>query len=548
MEGAVRAGESAAEAARPIESAHLVTGAPGHLQRAIDGTAAGTVPFVGIRPVQPTNGTSYGPNVMLDDHTITLDGTDTRIWFEGELGGWGSVLETWQIAVDESTFGNGVGADLARPVEHCNDGSDCAPWLLDERCNGGSRDGLWCSEDSHCPDGFCDFIFTVGVFGPGSWCTAYTCDYVFVNTANPRLAINGINGVSLLPPIWGSTVLPLTAGEQDDGGVWYAGNLVLDAIGARGAYTLKILRNAATFLVLDTGEIAIAEFRDAVVDVPVGRCCVFSNQTCADDLTIGECAALGDWTQLTPGHTCAETDCRPQLDRYISFVPPDVGGPAALAVDLVDVAGFPEANGRRLWVGPPWSVPDEATGDPTRAFPGAGLQCDPYYADWNTSEVLYVYGAEILPMSVYEVSAVPQAMSSGGTTARGTGPIVVDTGAWGDVAEPFFGMTTARQPDFKDISELVAKFVRDPAAPTKAHTQLQPNVVMPWLATNFKDIAACVSAFVSVPYDQMPFATGPCTCPSLVTCGATSCVTDLDCGDGLCIEGFCGDACGRCTP
>jgi hypothetical protein len=41
---------------------------------------------------------------------------------------------------------------------------------------------------------------------------------------------------------------------------------------------------------------------------------------------------------------------------------------------------------------------------------------------------------------------------------------------------------------------------------------------------------------------------GPCLCPSPVTCGATSCVNDLDCVDGYCVDGFCSDLCGRCTP
>jgi len=553
VDGLAGAGETGVDAARPPKPAHLVTGSAGHLQRVMDGTVVGTLPFVGIRPVQPTNGTSYAPSVKLNDHTITLDGTDTRIWFEGELGGWVGTLETWQIIVDEGTYSNGVGADLARPVVNCTEPSECGYWD-GGRCNGGWFDGEFCWVDEDCFGGVCENISWGGggFLGPGSWCTSMysnTCDYVFMNRHHPRLAVNGINGVSLFPPIWGSTTLPLTAGEQDDGGTWYAGNLVLDAIGARGTYTVKILDRAGTFFQLDTGEeIPIFEFRDAIVEVPFGSCCDFSNQTCVDDLTTSECDAMGRWTQVVSGQTCAETDCRPQLDRYISFVPPDAGGPAALAVDLVDVAGYPEANGRRLWVGPPWAVPDEDSSDPNRTFPGAGLQCDPYYADWNTSEALYVYGAEILPMSVYEVSALPQAMSSGGTTARGTGPIVVDTGAWGDVAEPFFGMTTARQPDFKDISELVAKFVRDPAAPTKALTQLQPNVVMPWLPTSFKDIAACVSAFVSVSYDQMPFATGPCDCPSRVPCGLRSCATDFDCPGGRCIDDFCTDACSRCGP
>ena len=33
-----------------------------------------------------------------------------------------------------------------------------------------------------------------------------------------------------------------------------------------------------------------------------------------------------------------------------------------------------------------------------------------------------------------------------------------------------------------------------------------------------------------------------------VTCGAAPCTNGLQCGTGLCIDGFCTDACGRCSP
>ena len=42
-----------------------------------------------------------------------------------------------------------------------------------------------------------------------------------------------------------------------------------------------------------------------------------------------------------------------------------------------------------------------------------------------------------------------------------------------------------------------------------------------------------------------------CVCPPAVTCGVTPYVNDLGCvgfGDGLCVDGFCADKCGRCTP
>jgi len=102
------------------------------------------------------------------------------------------------------------------------------------------------------------------------------------------------------------------------------------------------------------------------------------------------------------------------------------------------------------------------------------------------------------------------------------------------------------------------KFTALPTAPIKASAQLQPNVVFPNRAVDFRGIAADVGAFVGDAYAGVPGMTGPCTCPSLVTCGATSCVNDIDCVDGYCVDGycvdgycvdgFCTDASARCTP
>ncbi len=106
----------------------------------------------------------------------------------------------------------------------------------------------------------------------------------------------------------------------------------------------------------------------------------------------------------------------------------------------------------------------------------------------------------------------------------------------------------APQPDFVDISAVVAKFTGEPGAVIKAQAQLQPNVVFPNRTVDFRDIAADVRAFVGEAYVEGDGITGPCPCPSAVTCSATACGNDLDCVDGFCVDGFCTDACGRCSP
>ncbi len=217
---------------------------------------------------------------------------------------------------------------------------------------------------------------------------------------------------------------------------------------------------------------------------------------------------------------------------------------------MIELDGFPGSNGEALWIGPPSSYPEEDFSDPTRVFSAAGLQCEPYFTDWSTIDVLQVFGAEIMPQSRYQIQALHEDCADAtDEPASYTLPIEILTGKFGDAVAPFFdGTPGSQQPDFKDISAVVAKFTAAPNAPEKALAQLQPNVVIPTGTINFKDISTAVNAFLGIPYAEMPFVTGPCTCPASVTCATIACGADSECGGGYCLGGFCTDACGRCSP
>jgi len=240
----------------------------------------------------------------------------------------------------------------------------------------------------------------------------------------------------------------------------------------------------------------------------------------------------------------------PAKSRYLTMIPGNGGVETALRVTLGDLSGFPGQAGRELWVGPPQAYPEEIASAPGTTFMGARLTCQPHFRDWGTVGVLHVFGGEIVPGTAYEVHAVPtncaDALDTGVDLGAGLAHV---TGTFADVAPPFAADPGApSQPDFNDISGVVAKFLAEASAPIKAQAQLQPNVVVPQRAIDFKDIATAVSAFLGVSYAELPASIGPCACPSSVTCGATACGTDAACGNGICIEGFCTDACGRCTP
>ncbi len=236
--------------------------------------------------------------------------------------------------------------------------------------------------------------------------------------------------------------------------------------------------------------------------------------------------------------------------RYLSLVPGNPGQEVALRVTVGALDGFPGHEGTELWVGPPAQYPEEDTSDPGRTFTGAALQCEPYFRDWGTIDPLQLFGGEIVPGSSYQVHAIHTYC----TAQIGTGwdfgtPLEATTGKFGDVVPLYDGDDSgAPQPDFNDIASVVAKFTAAPSAPSKARAQLQPNTALPARAVDFKDIAAAVSAFIGTAYADPPRISGPCTCPSPVFCSVTNCVDDTDCGAGYCVDGFCTDACGRCTP
>lgn len=238
-------------------------------------------------------------------------------------------------------------------------------------------------------------------------------------------------------------------------------------------------------------------------------------------------------------------------NRYLPFTvlpPSGVGSRQAIQIELVDVPLYAGFNGQTRWVGPPSEFPDPDAGDPTRAFVAAGLSCTPHFADWSTLDLLQVYGAELIPDSEYAVRIFDDCCNDFDDPSCFSAPLTVLTGRFGDVISPFWMAPGDVQPNFTDIAALVSKFLGDVGSLSKARTQLQPNVVFPENAVDFRDISAGVAGFLGTPYDATSFAVGPCVCPSSVTCGVTACVSSASCGGGLCVGGFCADECGRCAP
>jgi hypothetical protein len=321
-----------------------------------------------------------------------------------------------------------------------------------------------------------------------------------------------------------------------------------------------------------------------------------------------------------PGHHCDnDADCRlcaggSNYGRVCTsdgdcpiFPPPSgycpVGGTCSNRVACT-AAG--EVNGCARWVGKPGIfLEDQDAGVGGGTYKAARLQCTPFYHDFAGEGLLHVTGAEIVPSSVYEVEVFGSTCEGNESTcAAVSAPVPMYTRRSGDVWPAYNPPVNITQPDALDVAQIVNKLKALLGAPIKAIAQLQPNLPELNANVNALDIAAVVDAVRQIRY---PFS-GPCVCPSAVTCGSTACTNsdvcvtafgtgatcvktctsgpkigepciyayqcgscaggpnaglpcasngvcglDNDCIVGVCgvigtTPGFCRDRCGRCTP
>ena len=154
-------------------------------------------------------------------------------------------------------------------------------------------------------------------------------------------------------------------------------------------------------------------------------------------------------------------------------------------------------------------------------------------------------------------------------------PVTMFTRRSGDAAPNFNPPAASTQPDALDVTAVVNKLKNFAGALPKAITQLQPNLTELNADVNALDIVAVVDAVRQVKYGF----SGPCACPSTVTCGSLACpggpsvcvtafgggaqcvktcvggdnmgdpcINNSHCPGSTCGAGFCRDRCGRCFP
>jgi len=252
------------------------------------------------------------------------------------------------------------------------------------------------------------------------------------------------------------------------------------------------------------------------------------------------------------------------------------GGGTCSSLAACTAAG--EANGCARWVGKPGAFLEFQDTPSLGNFTGARLQCTPFYYNWSTEDLVHVTGAEIVPSSTYDVQVLGASCMGNETACADVScALQITTARSGDVEAPFNPPSTTTQPDAIDIAEVLNHFFGVPGALKKAAVQLQPN--LPELNA---DVSALDIVAVTDAVSQHAYAfSGPCACPSAVTCGSMACTSPSVCvtafgagamcvktcsggtnagdpcinnshcpptGVGICGAGFCRDRCGRCTP
>jgi len=415
-------------------------------------------------------------------------------------------------------------------------------------------------------------------FGPGNniaadvWYKYYaTCDgtVTFSTCANGPAAGGGIDTILAAykdPNNPTQCICPSNSDEQRDATLWYTEPNLANTIGMSGDENCDGLQNGAGGYVegpATTGDCFM---------IRVGGFGGQGSEEGAGTVTI-TCNAGGG---AAPGPMVAGGG--DLGNRYLRVVAPAPAAAAAgdqvIRVKFTNLDGYAEPA--PLYVGAPVAAPEEDGADLGKTFTAAPLSCTPYFTDWTVYSTISIYGAEIMPGSTYAVQRADISCGDLGNEACWSDPLVMTTQKYGDVWPNFYQPPPApAQPDFGDISALVRKFTAtastctggannglqcagpgncpggtcDIRAPLKSTCQLQPNRVFPTRSIDFKDIAADVGSFTGAIYSAINF--GPCTCPSSAVCGAHACATDLNCagfGAGLCVNGFCADKCGRCTP
>jgi cysteine-rich repeat protein len=506
--------------------------------------------IVSLVPVLPygTSAEPYFPGTVIQGNNIFFPLGGERVWLELRFSGWNPDLNgtprlaTWQVQIDADGFMSGDAATLALAVQPCVVNTDCtAAFGPDSRCG--------FSTPGRCDPGFMDDTHPGGLPDDGVWSFEMS-----------------------MPDVrFGSPGVP--TGVVDPGTSVYAATLVLDIPDeARGRFTIGFDPSLLNTYIFDSSSpvrVPIPITLQPAVITVVGK-----NRF----LTVSHPPTVpgGPWGPLTALRVRMIDLQNPDPPNAPNHPPKDFS-----AFESATCTAEGETQGCARWVGPPATFLEAQDSPDLGSFRAARLQCTPYYHDWANEGRFHVTGAEIIPSSFYDLETLASTcMGIEDTCADVSDPVRLFTARWGDVTPQYAPPALTSQPDGLDVTQLVNRFKNVPEIPSKAVTQLQPNLPELNGDINGLDIVAVVDAAEGFAY---PYG-GPCPCPSLVTCGRTtppagtpctsptvcvtafgagamcvktcagganagdSCINNTHCPGSTCGNPFCRDKCGRCSP
>ncbi len=251
-----------------------------------------------------------------------------------------------------------------------------------------------------------------------------------------------------------------------------------------------------TNLILDECEI----FEDCNTNTKKDSCDIADETSfdCNDNLVPDECEVVHCQDVIPPSAAIGEL----AKSRYISIVPENDGVMIALQVTLLTMPSpYESTQGETYWVDEPFDVVE--LDDPLTVSRVSLLTCDPVFRDWSDVSLLHITGTAIIPDAQYEVRAIPLGCIDSCVTDT---PLVVATGDWGDVKDPFATKGGSAQPSISDVLALVDKWLGSNDI-SVALGDLEPR--LPNQAVEIADILKCVDAWLGVVY---PLG-GPILCP-----------------------------------
>lgn len=235
---------------------------------------------------------------------------------------------------------------------------------------------------------------------------------------------------------------------------------------------------------------------------------------------LAPCSMVGSWAQFR-----RFVQDFPDVKQLLSTLGPTWDARTAIRVTFRslhhpapdNIAEYPARDfssfeGQVRWVGPPRSFDENEYTDAT--FIASLLQCEPYYTDWSSVDLLNVTGAGIVPSSIYDVQVV--AASCDGfediCTAKSE-TLTIETARWGDLVAPFQEPGgppgTASQPDVRDLAAVVTVLVLPVPSVPFVRAKLQGSRPDSATKINVLEITFVIDAVKSRNY---PYA-GPTDCP-----------------------------------